>query len=198
MTRNDANGDQLPKYTWTPPDSHGGRFLGRYAGTWIGVRGGDLPCEIRIRLGTTGRGVLYCTGLRIGAPDGKQEYEVTARMLRDIRIGNILRAIREGAASRSGTKLDEQVPNNVFKISYGELIAGTAVPLKNLKVKRGRKGLDPETLRRTAESYLKAVSEGATQPLAVTAQEFDIHPSTVWRRLQNAWKRFPELKPKED
>jgi hypothetical protein len=79
--------------------------------------------------------------------------------------------------------------------TFGEIIGSTA---QELRVRRGRKGLDSETLRRTAETYLEAVREGATQPLAATAQRLDIHPSTVWRRLQNAWKRFPELKPKED
>ncbi len=192
--RDHVGGDEIPHYTFavsTDPDSPGGR--------WIEVAAGDLPCQIAVRLGRPRPGLLCCTGLRVGPPDGGQEYEVTARMLRDIRLGNVLRAIRE--ASWGATFAEHPQPSGLTSplpldgASMGEMMGNTA---RKLKVKRGRKGLDPETLRRTAETYLEVVREGTTQPLAVASERLDIHPSTVWRRLQNAWKRFPELKPKED
>ena len=161
---------------------------------WIGVEGGDLPCQIWIRLGRPRKGPFCLTGIQIGAPDGPEEYEVTARMLRDIRLGNVLRAIREGYRGVSGTVLDTPEPGNAMRFTLGEIIGSTAAPLQpDLRVRRGRKGLDPETLRRTAETYGEAVREGSTQPLAVAAQRLDIHPSTVWRRLQNAWKASPKF-----
>ena len=198
MTRNNAN-DELPEYTWTTPGTSGGRIIGRHAGGWIGVEGGDLPCPIWIRLGKSEKGRFCLTGIQVGAPEGPEEHEITSRMLREIRLGNVLRAVREGYWGVSGSVLDTPEPGNAMGFTFGEIIGSTAAPLQpELRVRRGRKGLDPETLRRTAEAYREVVEEGATQPLAVTAQRLDIHPSTVWRRLQNAWERFPELKPKEE
>ena len=196
MTRNSAN-DDLPEYSWTTPDTAGGRFMGRYAGTWIGVEGGDLPCQIWVRLGTPQKGHICLTGIQIGAAEGDEEYEVTARMLRDVRLGNVLRAVREGFRGVSDTVLDEPEPGNAGGFTFGEIVGSTALPLQQeLRVRRGRKGLDPETLQRTAEVYLQARSEGSRHPLAAAALVLDLDPSTVWRRLQNAWKRWPEMKPK--
>jgi len=191
MTRNDAT-DELPEYVWTAPDTHGGRFAGRLAGAWIGVEGGDLPCPILVRLGCAPGHRRFClTGLCIGSPDGAGEYEVTARMLRDIRLGNVLRAIREGFRGESGTVLDELAPGEVQPFTLGEVIGLTAAELvPGMRVRRGRKGLDRETLQRTLDAYEAAVRAGSTQPLAVVAQEMDIHPSTVWRRVNAARKRF--------
>ncbi len=197
MTRNDAN-DELPQYTFTPPDTHGGRLAGRLAGAWIEVEGGDLPCPIAVRLGSgPHRRRLFLTGLRVGAPDGSEEYEITARMLRDVRLGNVLRAVREGLHGVSGTALDDQAPGEPLAFTLGELVGLTALERPpDVRVRRGPKGLDPETLRRTAEAYRDVLAAGSTQPLAAVAQRLDIHPSTVWRRLQTAWRRFPDLDPR--
>jgi hypothetical protein len=99
----------------------------------------------------------------------------------------------------SGTGLDE--PSPVAGFTWGEIVGLSATDkLSDLTVRRGRKGLDPETLRRTAETYLEVVRQGSTQPLAETATRLNKHPSTVWRRLQNAWKcpDLKHLKPKEE
>ena len=208
MTRFDANEDVVSHYRWDvalDPDEPDFR--------WIRVAGGDLPCDIGIRIGKPSHGRIICTGLRVGAPDGvaeEYEYEVTSRMLRDIRLGGVLQTIKEGVGGVSDDMLTfwdtEGDVERVARLgewakdfpgmggrTLGELMGGKA---KNLSVRRGRKGLDSETLRRTAEVYRQAIADGATQPLAVAAQQLDIHPSTVWRRLQSAWKRFPELEPK--
>jgi hypothetical protein len=195
MARNDANDDLVPDYEFQVADPTG-RAVGRYAGAWTKFWGGDLPCEVWIRLGRR-QNRLCCTGVYVGALDGEDEYEVTARNLRDIRLGNLLRFIREGIGGVSGTKLDE--PSPLAGFNWAEIIGLSATDkVSNLAVRRGRKGLDPETLRRTAETYLQVLREGAKQPLAETATRLDKHPSTVWRRLQNAWERFPNLKPKEE
>jgi hypothetical protein len=196
MTRNDANEDRTPDYQWELADPTG-RTVGRYAGPWTKFWGGDLPehCEVWLRLGRTKRGRLCCTGVQVGATDGADEYEVTARNLRDIRLGNLLRFIREGMGGVSGTKLDE--PSPLAGFTWGELIGLSA---QDLRATRGRKGLAPDELRRTAETYREVVAEGSKQPLAETATRLNRHPSTVWRRLQNAWQRpeLEHLKPKEE
>lgn len=192
MTPYDANADEIPEYCWDgrlDPDER-----------WISVSGGDLPCDIEIRLGEPRSGRFVCTGLRVGARDGDEEYEVTSRMLRDIRLGNVLRAFREGFGCLASQSLARVLFSGTLvpgakpaRLTVADALAEKA---RGLNVRRGRKGLDPETLLRTAETYQEVLSEAATQPLAVTAQRLDIHPSTVWRRLQNAWKRFPELDPR--
>lgn len=201
MTRYDAN-DELPRYgfsiRWSidAPDTRD---------PWIGVSGGDLPCPIEVRLGKPKGGRVVCTGLRIGQwdPDeqreggGRGEREVSSRLLRDIKLGSVLRALREHI---SGMSEDARLtlPLAPWGLSVGEMMGER---VKTLSVRRGRKGLDPETLQRTAEVYLQAVAEGSTQPLAVAAVRLDVDASTVWRRLQNAYRRFPErfpeLKPKK-
>jgi hypothetical protein len=187
MTRNDANADELPEYEWelwVDPEHPDYR--------WVRVSGGDLPCPVEIRYGGEPKaGRFVCTGLRVGAPDGAEEWEVSARMLRDIRLGNVLRAIREGLAGGGSDQLTQ--PFVIGGPTVGQLHGDKA---KGLSVRRGRKGLDPETLRRTAEFYRQAVDEGTPQPLAATAARLDVWPSTVWRRLQKAWEQFPELVPR--
>jgi hypothetical protein len=111
-------------------------------------------------------------------------------MLRDIPLGRVLYAIRE--ASWGDFTEHPNPPALTSPLTPDGL--STA---RDLKVRRGRKRLGSETLRRTAETYLEVVREGSAQPLAETAVRLYLHPSTVWRRLQDAWKRFPELKPKE-
>jgi hypothetical protein len=186
MTRLDANDDELPDYAWTFTFNSEGQL-------WIRPRGGDLPCDLALRLGSPTPHRLVCVELRIGAAPGEEPYEVTARMLRDIRLGNILRGIREIASGFPPYEALGAVISADGR-TIGDFIADRAV---TMQPRRGRKGLDPETLRLTAEAYLRAVEEGSTQPLAVTAQAVDVHPSTAWRRLQSAWKRFPELDPRK-
>jgi hypothetical protein len=89
MTRNNANGDTIPAYSFAVGISSG---VGE---RWIRLWGGDLPCDVEVRLGRIGAGQFVCTGIRVGANGAEDEYEVTARMLRDIRLGNVLRFIRE-------------------------------------------------------------------------------------------------------
>lgn len=193
MTRNNANGDTIPAYSFAVGISSG---VGE---RWIRLWGGDLPCDVEVRLGRIGAGQFVCTGIRVGANGAEDEYEVTARMLRDIRLGNVLRFIREAySPSLYGPEVSPAFDIRITPlegITLGQAMGRSAAPIR---VRRGRKGLDPETLRQTAEVYLQVIEEGAAQPLAETAVRVYCHPSTVWRRLQSAWKRFPELKPKEE
>ena len=191
MTRNNASEDELPQYVWellVDPEHPESR--------WMRVSGGDLACPIELRYGEPKAGRFVCTGLRVGAPDGAEEWEVSARMLRDIRLGNVLRAVRESLAESRDSDTSSRESTQPFGVDGPPLGVLLADKAKNLSVRRGRKGLDPETLRRTAEVYRQAVDEGLVQPLAATAQRLDVWPSTVWRRLQKAWDRFPELVPK--
>ena len=76
-------------------------------------------------------------------------------MLREVRLGNVLHAIREA----SWGDFSEQpclppaltIPLSPEGLSMGGMMERTA---RDLKVRRGRKGLDEETLRRTAETCL--------------------------------------------
>jgi hypothetical protein len=221
MTPINANEDPIPSYQV----SIGFNYDEGFAGQWVQLSGGDLPCEIEVRLGKVGAGQFVCTGICVGAPDSSESrYEVTARMLRDVRLGNVLRFIREAyspsyggpdvnaamttptpspadiaAAVAAGRYRGPHSAQEVAEIiapfgglTLGQMMGRTAVPLK---VRRGRKGVPPEELRRTAETYLQVVKEGSAQPLAETAVRLYLHPSSVWRRLQQAWKKFPELKP---
>ena len=63
---------------------------------WRTVRGGDLPCDVTVRFAVDEKqGRLMCTGLRIGAEEGEEEFEIGSRTLRDIHLGNVLRYVRE-------------------------------------------------------------------------------------------------------
>ena len=68
--------------------------------------------------------------------------------------------------------------------TFGDQVKMGALPLT---VRRGRKGLDPETLRRTAEVYLEVLETGTPRPLAGTAQRLYLDASSVSRRLKKAW-----------
>lgn len=184
-----APGSDIPEYTWAVDPS----------GTdpWVTVFGGDLPCQIEIRFGVEPRGRrLICTGLRVGRPDDEKPYEITKRMLTDISIANVLRAIRAHASGESADPaMTTPLPPN--GLSLGEMLAQAAQPM-TLSVRRGRRGLEDETLLTTAELYRDAVARNDLQPRVSVALELGVDPSTVWRRLQKAWERFPELRPKGD
>jgi hypothetical protein len=183
----DANG--LPKYT---VDMFADPRPEVPEERWITLRDGDLPCQIQVRLGRQQAGRLICTGMQVGAADGEEEYEVTKSMLRAIPWANVMTFIRDAVGGVS--EWDWMTMRLGGHPSAGEAMGATA---KRLSVRRGRKGLEEETLRGTAEAYAQAIAEGNTRPLAFVAVALDLDPSTVWRRLQNAWKRWPEMKPEK-
>ena len=205
MTSHDASGEELPDYTWVLPTDP--------SEPWIGVRDGDLPCEVWIRLGQPECGRVRCIGLRIGEPGATladrqdpPEHEVTSTLLRQIHLSRVLQALREHAGGVSDDRLLTEVPASEWDRfdaamlgrspgqTFGELLVAQA---GTLSVRRGRRGTDQETLRGTAEVYLQARSEGHTDLLAETARRIGVHASTVSRRLQGVWERFPELRPEE-
>ncbi len=158
---------------------------------WIALDGGDLPCRVEVRLGRQQSGRLICTGLRFGAPDGGEEHEVTKSMLRVFPWANVMTFIRDAVAGVAEW--------DWLNLRFGDWpTAGEAMgaTVKSLTVRRGRRGLDDDELRQTAEVYRQAVAQGYARPREVAAARLEVDQSTVWRRLQKAWERFPEMKPK--
>lgn len=167
---------------------------------WVTVSGGDLPRPIQIRLGIPkGRSRLAITGVRIGALNNEPEYEITTRMLQRMSLRRLTESIAAGLWGDEDSNLahawrggpPDEYPDAE---TPAQLLAAKA---QTLLVRGGRRGLDEATLRRTVKLYDEARAAGETQLLAVVAQQLDVHPATVWRRLQIAWKRFPELRPME-
>ena len=187
MTTYDAT--ELPKYSidlavYPDPDVPADR--------WITLRDGDLRCQVQVRLAQQQSGRLICTGLRLGAPDGGAESEVTKTMLRVFPWANVMTYIRDAIAGFAEW--------DWLNLRFGEWPAAgesMGATVKSLSVRRGRKGTDDETLRGTAEVYLQAVAQGYARPREVAAARLEVDQSTVWRRLQKAWQLWPEMKPKD-
>ena len=82
---------------------------------WVTTNGGDLPCQVEVRLGRPDRGPLACTGLRVGAvediaavgPFGDfLSLDATMRHMREQSQPEFLdRRVREDWESRGSTDL---------------------------------------------------------------------------------------------
>lgn len=178
MTRQTAGAaDAVPDYSWSIPVS---------GDKWIDMRDGDLPCDVSIRLGQGKSGRIFITGLRVGMPDAVEPYEVTTKHLRELRLGNILRAIREAVLSNDPLWTKSREP---YGKSIAEDILGSA-DFTKLSVPRGPKG-DPEVTRRTAECYEAALRRGLSKTEAVVAvsRELFVSESQVYRRLAKARRK---------
>jgi len=201
MTRNPAK-DGVPHYGWD--------FSLDYlddddpASRWHEVSGGDLPCRIAVRLGTTPSGRPCFTGVRIGEPDGGEPHEVNSKTLRDVSLGNVMRSLREKAVTKDPmwtmpADLEPLVSLPPDLVALGaktragrtlaEVLLGTATPT-TLSVPRGPKG-DPETDRRTLESYEAACAAGlaSSEAVAEVSEDFHVSTSQVYRRMKRARER---------
>ena len=166
MTGNDARREDEDQWWVIGPD--------RGSTNWVDVSS-HMAEDLKVRLGQTEKGRLFVTGLRIGAPDGLEPYEITN--LRDIHLGEILRAIREAAA--------------IDNPAWQSTLLARANPAK-ATVRRGPVP-DADTDLRTRELYEAALAAGSSkmEAIAATAAELDRDQATIYRRLART-------RPKED
>lgn len=158
MTGNDARDGDTGWWWVIGPD--------RGSADWVTVSS-HMAKHLKVRLGQSEAGRLFVTGLQIGAPDGLEPYEI--KNLRDIHLGEILRAIREAAS------IDDP--------EWQSTLLGRANKA-TVTVRRGPVR-DEDTDRRTRELYEARLAAGASKTEAVmeTAVAIGKSESQVYRRL---------------
>jgi len=145
---------------------------------WITMTCRPASYDAEVRLGHSAAGRLFVTGLRLGAPDGADPYEI--KNLRDILLGDILGAIREGIVSNDPMWT---APVTASGLTRAQMILGSSRPA-SVTIHRGPKS-DHETDLRTREIYEAKLAAGAskTEAAVETAGEVGRDQSTIYRRL---------------
>jgi hypothetical protein len=179
-TRNDASGAGRAEWRVSAVTAAGG------SARWVTVSrwpAGAPLFDAEVRLGVSESGRLFVTGLRIGAPDSSEPYEI--KDLRSIHLGDILRAIREAIACKDPAM---SIPLPPDGRTFADYLRDSADPAY-LTVRRGPKP-DEESYQQTLALVDSLTAQGysKTDAVAEASQQLYLSESQVWRRLARARK----------
>lgn len=168
MTRNNARDSRDWSWVLSIPSDESG---------WITASRchDEHPFDLQVRVGSSPNGRLFVTGLRIGAPDGTEPYEI--HNLRHLHLGEILAQIREAAALGGGKALGPDLRGNVRPAA--------------MTVRRGPE-VDPVPDEYTLRLYEQIVAESPdmskTEAVYELATRLNRSASQIYRRLTRARK----------
>jgi hypothetical protein len=176
---------------------------------WIGVSGFGLPYPIQIRAGVAADGRLVCMGLQAAvSAAGEDQWEVTARSLREIPLTRILVFLAEWYSPEvralilrgvtvgdphyryvgpEGETANEKEEHDEF-VQHMLDSAGAALdePYDRPRVRPGPKGYPDEWFKTVAGAYRRALVEHPRGTFAALARELHASEATVRRWVQRA------------
>ena len=162
-----------------PTDRSRGRLFENLGKSWwVDLNGGDLPQPILVRLRTSPEGSLVCTGLIIGA---FADQEISARDLREIRLGEIL----ENFSSLLAAHKKDKATRELGRVTVGDLLEFSAEhEVARTTLPPGPLGHSREHFELVAKQYRAALVSDPRRPIQRVAQQHWVSEATVHRWLQ--------------
>jgi hypothetical protein len=150
---------------------------------WIEVYGADERVPILVDLSTSPEGALVCTGLVIGAFTVE---EITARDLREIRLGEILADLGTALTNQKKSKAIRNA-DELRRITIGDLLEEAASwVVKPTKLRPGPHGHPREHFEDVARAYRAALVSDPRRPIKRLAEQYHASEATVRRWVQRA------------
>ncbi|MDQ0576468.1 hypothetical protein [Agromyces albus] len=153
--------------------------------SWTHVSGGGLPAPIYIRVSRAANGRPVVTGLVVGAtwPNA----EITADVLRSIRLGEIVRELHKGFSPTEVPPYDDFRAQIEWALMHQTYVEGAATLTEPSRAFRG----DEERLRVFARTYQANIVRSPRSPMAATLRDLEnrqeflkISRATLYRWLE--------------
>jgi hypothetical protein len=150
---------------------------------WIELYGAHDRTPILVELATSPEGTLVCTGLVVGA---FTQEEITARDLREIRLGEILTDLGIAVTNQKKSKAIRN-PEELRRITIGDQLEdAVSWVVKPTKLRPGPHGHPREHFEGVATAYRAALVWSPGRPIKTLAEQYHASEATVRRWVQRA------------